>query len=224
MSKIIVFDIDQTLLYTGGAGTKAMTRAFQEMFGIANGFAGVEFSGRTDVAILRDAFYAHNIEDNFQAQVERFKESYFRYLEKALPETEGRLMPGVEHILTDLDGRSDVLLGLATGNFRQSAEMKLQHYGICDRFRGGAYADDAEERTDIVRLAVQRLAVDASDAPQALVVGDTPYDVASARASGSIAVGVATGDYSVDELRRAGADIVFADLSDWRGAIARLVG
>jgi phosphoglycolate phosphatase-like HAD superfamily hydrolase len=201
-----------------------MTRAFQELFGVTNGFAGVEFSGRTDISILRDAFRVHNIEDNFRAQVERFKERYFRYLETALSETEGALMPGVEPLLAELDGRPDVAMGIGTGNFRHSAEVKLRHYGIRDRFRGGAYADDAEERTDIVRLAVQRLAERTGEVSRALVVGDTPHDVAAAKASGSVAVGVATGDYSQEELRRSGADIAFPDLSDWRGAIAQLLG
>jgi phosphoglycolate phosphatase-like HAD superfamily hydrolase len=224
LATIIVFDIDQTLLYTGGAGTKAMTRAFQEVFGVSNGFAGVEFSGRTDMIILRDAFRAHNIGDDFQAQVERFKERYFPHLDTSLRETEGSLMPGVERLLAGLDGRPDVVVGVATGNFRYSAELKLRHYGICDRFRGGAYADDAAERSDIVRLAVQRLAEGAGDASRALVVGDTPHDLTAAKASGGVAVGVATGDYSVEELRRSGADIALPDFSDWQGAIAQLLG
>ena len=224
MAKVLLFDIDLTLLSTGGAGSKAMSLAFQDLFGVADGFAKVEFAGRTDVVIFRDALALHAIDGDFPTLLGRFKQTYVRHLERTLPETKGSLLPGVQPLLEELSGRGDVRLGLATGNFRGSAERKLRHYGIWHHFRSGGFADDAEDRAEIVRVAAQRVAEDLAGAHQLVVVGDTPHDIASARANGALAVGVATGPYSLDDLARAGADIVLPDLSDWRSAIASFVG
>lgn len=224
MARVLLFDIDHTLLYTGGAGTKAMNLALQDLFGIVDGFAKVEFSGRTDVAIFRDAVRLHRIDGDFPWLLARFKEVYVRHLARTLTETSGSLMPGIEPLLEELSPRNDILLGLATGNFRGGAELKLRYYGIWHYFRGGAFADDAEDRAEIVGLAARRVLGDRAGAHQVLVVGDTPLDIAAAKAKGAMAVAVATGKYSQDDLSKSGADIVLADLSDWRAAIAALGG
>ena len=220
MARVLLFDIDHTLLYTGGAGSKAMNMAFEEMFGIVDGFSGIEFSGRTDISIFRDALRLHGIDGDFPTLLQRFKGVYYRYLAQTLPQTKGGLMPGVGEFLAVLGRRRDVVLGLATGNFRGGAELKLRHYGMWHHFRGGAFGDDAEERAAIVRLAVERVAGGIGGPHRVVVIGDTPHDISSAKANGALAVGVATGRHSLEELQAAGADIVLPDLSDWRDASA----
>lgn len=224
MGKVLLFDIDHTLLYSGGAGVLAMDLAFRDLFGPENGFAKIEFSGRTDTAIFRDALRLHDIDGDFSTYLERFKEAYFHYLERTLPTTQGSLMPGIASLLEDLSGRDEVQLGLATGNFRRGAELKLGHYRILHHFRDGGFGDDSEDRAQIVRLALQRLAGSPEATQQVVVIGDTPHDIASAKANGAIAVGVATGKYGPEDLRRSGADVVFPDLSDTEAAIAALLG
>ena len=127
--KIVLFDIDQTLLYSGGAGSLAMRRAFEQLYGIEDGFRRVEFSGRTDWAILRDALRVHGLldgrtEPEFRQEMSRFQETYYDLLPPALREAQGgRVMPGVPELLAALSTRSDARLGLATGNFRRAAFM-----------------------------------------------------------------------------------------------------
>ncbi len=132
---IILFDVDNTLLYSGGAGGLAMRRAFHQLYDIEDGFRRVEFSGRTDWSILRDAMRLHGLLDgraaDFTNEMARFQEAYYRLLAPALHEADGgRAMPGVAELLAALSGRDGVRLGLATGNFRQGAFMKMRHFGL----------------------------------------------------------------------------------------------
>ena len=223
MSRLLLFDVDNTLLWSGGAGGMAMGQAFGDLFGIGDGFKGVEFSGRTDRYILAEALRQHGIDGGYEAHQARFLERYYAHLPQALRECEGKLMPGFPALLDAMRGRPDVRLGLATGNFSRAAQMKLAHYGIDAYFIGGAFGEESEDRAVIVRRAVERVAEGLPGAA-AVVIGDTPHDVSSAKANGVIAVAVATGRHSVDELKECGADFVFKDLSDWRRAAATLTG
>ena len=223
MPRLLLFDVDMTLLWSGGAGTKAMNLAFQELFGLPDGFANVEFSGRTDRAICLDALRLHVIEGDHEALLERFKQRYQRLLPETLRRTEGHLMPGIGDLLEALGHRDGVRLGLATGNFRRGAELKLAHYGIDRFFLDGGFGDDSEDRAELVRAAIERLA-DGVSPRDVLVIGDTPHDVASARANGAVAVAVATGPHSQEELTRCGADLVFPSFADWQKAAAILLG
>ena len=199
-----------------------MNRAFQEMFGVADALADIPYAGRTDPSILRDALRRHGIDGDFQQILAAFKERYVWHLERTLWETEGQVLPGVPPLLAALRQRPDVALGLATGNFREGARLKLRRYGLDEHFRHGAYGDDAEDRAELVALAARR-AAQGQEPGRVLVVGDTPLDVAAALACRFTPVGVATGYYSTDDLRRAGAAVVFPDLSDWQGALSLLL-
>ena len=230
MSRVILFDIDNTLLFTGGAGTVAMNAAFRDMFGIEDGFARVEFSGRTDRYIFLEGLRQHGIDGDEEAQLQEFTRRYYALLPQALREREGRLMPGFPQLLEALSQRPGVRLGLATGNFSETGRLKLERYGIHEFFLGasdgrlrGGFGEESLDRADVVRSAIERVAAGA--APQdVLVIGDTPHDVSSALENGVVAVGVATGTHSVEELRESGAQIVFADFSDWEKAAAVLLG
>ena len=221
MARLILFDVDNTLLWSGGAGGLAMSRAFRDLFGIEDGFRAIEFSGRTDRYILAEALRQHGINGDYERHQERFLERYYLHLPQTLGEMQGRLMPGFPALLEALAGQPEVRLGLATGNFSRAAGIKLAHYGIDGYFGGGGFGEESEDRSVIVRNAVERLGASGAEA---VVIGDTPHDVSSARANGAVAVGVATGGHTTDQLRDSGADLVFEDFSDWRGAAATLAG
>lgn len=223
MARLVLFDVDNTLLWSGGAGGRAMGLAFRDLFGIEDGFRNVEFSGRTDRWILASALRTHGIDGAYDGHEARFLERYYEHLPRTLGEMPGKLMPGFPELLEALSGESGVRLGLATGNFSRAAGLKLAHYGIDGYFEGGGFGEESEDRTEVIRVAVERLGEGLPGA-QAVVVGDTPHDVAAAKANGAIAVAVATGSNSSDELRDSGADLVFEDFSDWRLAAAKLSG
>ena len=223
MTRLLLFDIDNTLLYTGGAGSHAMTLALQEMFGVTDGFAKVEFSGRTDLYILSEGLRQHGINDGHNAHLDEFLQRYYGHLRHTLGEREGHLMPGIPQLLEVLSQRDGVRVGLATGNFSEAAWMKLEHYGIRQYFADGAFGEVSLDRSEMVCMGVERFA-DGVSPGDILIIGDTPHDVSSALDNGLGAVGVATGNYTVDQLRDSGAQLVFENFADWEGAAAKLAG
>ncbi len=230
VGRLILFDVDNTLLYSGGAGGVAMRRAFHQLYGIDDGFRRIEFSGRSDWAILRDAMRQQGLldgrsEDDFRREMVRFKDAYGRLLAPALREaTSGRVMPGVPQLLAVLAGRENMRIGLATGNFRQGAFVKLRHFGLDTYFENGGFGDDAEDRGDLVAIAIQRMSEGAEVDPASVcVIGDTPLDIEAARANGVRALAVATGPLPVDALLAAGADVALEDLSDTEAVVSVLL-
>jgi phosphoglycolate phosphatase-like HAD superfamily hydrolase len=226
LSHIILFDIDGTLVLTGGAGGRAMRRAFHEVFDMDNAFDGIPMPGRTDVSIIRDALARAGLahDDGLTA---RLCERYFHHLSEALHEPHPRkmIMPGVRELLEALQPRDDVFLALLTGNFARSAQLKLEYFDLWRYFRCGAFADDAEDRNHLLPVALQRAVAQGAPPPAAdrvIVVGDTPLDVACAAASGARAVAVATGPADGVTLRACGAEVVFEDLSDTRAFLELL--
>lgn len=221
MSRVILFDIDNTLLYTGGAGGYAMNIAFNELFGIPDGFARVEFSGRTDRWILQTGLDEHKIPGGLERHMQPFCERYYGLLPDALHTRQGYLMPGFPQLLAALRD-AGATLGLATGNLSEGARIKLEYYGLTDYFRGGGFGDSSTERADVVADAIRAVANGAQQS-EVVVIGDTPHDVQSALDNGAIGVGVATGKYTLDELQASGAHQVYADFSDWEGAAKKLL-
>jgi phosphoglycolate phosphatase len=220
MSHLILFDIDGTLILTGGAGSRAMTRAFLDVFGIADAFDGIPMPGRTDDLILAGAFARADMKDD-AAAIARFRERYAECLAEEIdrPNPGRRVMPGVVALLGVLKARPDVILALLTGNYAEAARIKLQYFDLWRNFAFGAFAGDAADRDALVPVAVNRartcgfVLVRPRDV---LVVGDTPLDVACAHSADAVAVAVATGGYDVAALGAAGADVVFEDLADTR--------
>ena len=214
---IVLWDIDNTLLYTGGADSLAMARAFRDLYGVEDAFRRVEFSGRTDAAILADALAAHAVADgDLPSEVARFIDAYIPHLREALGEvTGGRLMPGVPELLEALAVREDIVQALGTGNFRRGGELKLQHYGIDGYFPGtpGGFGEDSPSRDAVIALAIERLAPEGANC-RVIVIGDTPHDVTAAKANGASALAVATGRHTIEELRATAPDAVLEDLAD----------
>ncbi len=220
MKNLVLFDIDGTLVLTGGAGLRAMTRAFQSLVGNPAALEGVPVAGRTDWIILMDGARraGRELDDELFGTLRDHYLAALRHEIELPGQGVKSVMPGVRDLLARLHARDGVLLGLLTGNFAEGARIKLQHFDLWKYFRCGAFGDDASDRNALVPLAVERarrqgLPHDIA-ADRVLVVGDTPHDVACARAAGATAVGVATGLYSADQLRDCGADVVFEDLTE----------
>ena len=222
MPKLILFDIDGTLVLTGGAGIRAMNRAGESVLGVRNLLDGIPVAGRTDWIILQDALRnaGHILNDDLFG---RMRDAHHRYLREEILEPGGGVkdvMPGIRELLDVLQRRDDVCLGLLTGNFEEAARIKLGHFGLWDYFRCGAFGDDAADRNALVPFAVDRAracGVGSVDYGDVVVIGDTPHDVACANAVGALPVAVATGNYDIAALRDTGAPIVLDDLSDTDG-------
>jgi phosphoglycolate phosphatase len=219
MTRLVLFDIDGTLVLTGGAGLRALNLACEELVGHTDVLAGVPLAGRTDRIIIHDAMakVGHAMdEDLFEA----LKARYLTHLEREIDQP-GRgtksVMPGVRDLLETLHRRDDVLQGLLTGNFEDGARIKLGHFGLWQYFRCGAFGDDAADRNALVPFALRRArACGLADVTpdRIFVVGDTPHDIACARAVGAVPIGVATGGFTARQLRDTDATAVFEDLRD----------
>lgn len=225
---LVLFDIDSTLLHTRGAGRAAFAGTFRADFGIERIRGDVSYAGRSDRAIVREVFAQHGIEDRPDTW-RRFRRGYLRRLERTLAMRRGGLLPGVLPLLRAIRERSDVAMGILTGNVAAGARLKLRHYGIDSFFDFGGYGDDHVDRGGIATEAIG--AADAylhtmhrlSAEPRlTTVIGDTPEDVRCARCIAARAVAVATGESSLSELRAAAPDHALPDLTD-RDAVLGLI-
>lgn len=216
---LLLFDIDGTLLLSGGAGVRAMTRTFETMFGVHDAFASSDLAGRTDTFILSNALRRAGLPDTPDTH-QQFRDAYVAVLREEIrqPTQSGfGLMPGVQALLDALHDCEPFHLALLTGNFEVAAHVKLAHFGIDRFFPWGAFGEESAHRDDLARLAVHRAESRLVPPParaRAVVIGDTPHDVTCARAIGARALAVATGGYSLEQLKHAGADLILPDLSD----------
>lgn len=211
----LLFDIDGTLISTGGAGGAALTGCFSEEFAIDEP-ARVEFSGRTDRAIASNLFDAHDIEDT-EENWQTLRQGYIARLGDELPQRPGRVLPGVKELLESLSRLEDVAVGLLTGNVLTGAKIKLDHFGIFSHFSFGGYGDVHRSRDDVARSALEaargHLGADFC-AERVWVIGDTPHDITCARAVQARVLAVATGIHPSAELAAAAPDALHSDLSD----------
>ena len=219
MVRLVLFDIDGTLVRTGGAGVKAFAKVFETEFGAVDGFERLKFGGRTDASLLREFFSIHQIAptpENFR----RFFERYVFWLDHIIRDCQGEVCPGVREFLQELQAMPQApLLGLLTGNIRLAAEIKLRHFELWDTFVTGGFADDHEERDQIAAIARERgsrLSGRSLEGSEVLIVGDTPLDIRCARAIGAKVLAVATGGSALEELRSHKPDWVVADLTQIR--------
>ncbi len=210
---VLLFDIDGTLLSSGGAGKAAMEAALLEEFGLAKLRGRVPFSGRTDRAIGGDLLRMHDLPqspDNWR----RLVEAYLRRLPGFLHQHPGGVLPGIAELLSTLSQRNDVVLGLLTGNVREGARIKLEHFGLHQNFRFGGFGDEHLCRDDVAREAVASAEKHLNGSLQmgkVWVIGDTPLDVRCARAVGARVAAVATGWHSRADLAAAEPDLLLDD-------------
>ena len=227
VSKILLFDIDGTLLLSGRAGYRALSRAFEELFGVARGFDDIPVAGMTDEIILTAALERADVDADRETRA-RFHTRYCELFahEIHFPGPRKGLMPGVAELLEVLSRRAAVRCGLVTGNFARPAQIKLEHFDLWHFFHFGAYGDDAPVRDDLVPIAVgraERTGVTVEAAHDVVVIGDTPLDVQCAAATGARSVAVATGSYDEAALRETGAHAVLPDLSDTAAVVDLLL-
>jgi phosphoglycolate phosphatase-like HAD superfamily hydrolase len=216
--RAVLFDIDSTLIKSGGASDRSWQRAFAELEGVEVDIRKTTGRGLPDPEVGRQAFHAVMGRDPTPAEIARLMERRLRYLPEEVERSEGyRVLDGVEELLDHLiDG--GFLLGLTTGNVEAAAHIKLSRAGLNRFFSFGGYGSDSPDRTELTRIAVQRAATVAGTAidPAGLrSVGDTPRDVEAGHGAGIRVVGVATGDFSTDQLTDAGADWAIATLRDF---------
>ncbi len=214
--QVCLFDIDGTLLNTGGAGQAAMEAAIEAEFGITAPTEGISTAGRTDRAIVADLLDCHGI-GHGRKNLERFLTAYLLELPKSLQQSQGLVLPGIPALLASLSRLDNVILGLLTGNFREGARIKLEFYGLYHHFDFGGFGDSHLDRDDVAREALDEAhnRVNGSIAlDRVWVVGDTPADIQCGRAIGAQVVAVGTGLYSIAELEAAEPDYLLSDLSD----------
>jgi phosphoglycolate phosphatase-like HAD superfamily hydrolase len=220
-SRLVLFDIDGTLLLTAGAGRRAITEALSDEVDDPAAFAGIRFDGKTDPQIVVEMLALAGQEERHESErVRRLCDRYVGLLARELerPTTRTTLMPGVEPLLDRLERTPGVLLGLLTGNLAEGAAMKLRSGGIDpSRFVVGAYGSDAAHRPALPPIAARRAERyfgRVPRGPEVVIIGDTPADIHCGSGISARAVAVATGGYSVSELAACGPHVVFEDLSD----------
>jgi phosphoglycolate phosphatase len=213
--RLLLWDIDGTLISTGAAGHRAIGRATAERFE-GGDLNGVEIAGRTDVGIARQILSKYRAPVNDHS-VHSFLDLYVEFLAEELPRGKGRVLPGVLELLEDAATKSDITLGLLTGNLERGAKLKLEHYDLWRFFAFGAFADDHPDRNELAAFAVSR-ACEATgirfSGPQVDVIGDTGHDIACGKAFGARTIAVATGPWSREQLKEHEPDFLFDDLAN----------
>lgn len=227
--RLVLFDIDGTILWTDGAGRRAVFQALEEHFG-KRGPGEYRFDGKTDPQIVRELMRHAGVADlDIDARLDEVLDRYVALLSVELASVDQgqHVFPGVLALLDTLEMRDDIVLGLLTGNIRHGARAKLTAVGIDpERFVVGAFGSDHHDRPELPEIA-RRRAEEALSHPVSgrdlVVIGDTPADVACGVSIGARAIGVATGRYSVEELRACGAAAVFADLTDTTAVVRAIL-
>lgn len=220
MKRLLLFDIDGTLLSTRGAARDAFHRALIDVYGTAGPIDGHPFNGKTDPQIARELMRAAGLADDvIDAGLPRLWDAYLAGLADELAATEHRthVYPGVRELLAALAARDDVVLALLTGNIARGAQAKLGSAGLEHFFEFGAFGSDCEARTGLPPVAVERARAAIGRefrGTEIVVIGDTPHDIRCGEALGVYTVGVATGGHACEELLAVGADAAFEDFAD----------
>ena len=221
---VVLLDIDGTLLHVHGAGRRSFVRALEEVYGWRDDIAYINFSGATDLEVLRRILERHGRSET-TAEVERFFACLARELETALRDAEVTVYPGVRELVRTLAADPRVIVGLVTGNIESCAHLKMKAGGLGGHVLLGAFGHEHADRREIARLAVERVRRHAGRGAnlRLFLIGDTPSDIDAARTIGAACIAVATGKHTVEELKQRGADHALADLSDLP-AVIRILG
>jgi len=215
--KLILWDIDGTIIVSHGAGVRAMEKALTKRFGVTVDLGAIDWAGRTDSWITGEVFRHVGLPDTPQ-NAHDYLETYLELLPLELADgPQGRVLPGVLELLETLHHRADVVQGLLTGNLKRGAEFKLTHYKVWHYFEFGAFADDSPRRNDLGPHALRRAkewhTVD-FDPANIFILGDTPHDIECGKVIGARTIAVATGKFSVEELAAHQPTAVFKDFGD----------
>jgi phosphoglycolate phosphatase len=213
---VVLFDIDETLVHTGGSGARSWKAAFEELYGIPADIGAHTSAGETDPQVGRATFKGVLHRKPSDDEIDRVYSHYLQHLAEDIGHSEGyRVLPGAEQTLSQLV-EAGVLLGLVSGAMEGAARTKLVPANLNRFFIFGGYGSDSPDRAELTEMAIAKATHlhEGLTASQVFVVGDTPKDIEAAHAAGAVGVGVASGHYSVDELTAAGADHVLASLED----------
>ena len=222
--RLLLFDIDGTLIDSGGAGLQSLRDVLEQQFGVRDDLRGVEIAGKTDIGIVQQILRKQNIAVT-RENTAAFLDRYLELLAGELPQRQGRLLPGVQELLPRLQARPQIALALLTGNLRRGAQLKLAHYGIWDFFEFGAFADDHHDRNELgpfaQRRAREKHGIDFA-AADIDVIGDTPHDIACGKAIGARTIAVTTGSFSRAQLAAHQPDWILDDFSPVESVMAEL--
>jgi phosphoglycolate phosphatase len=213
--RLILFDIDGTLIDSGGAGVRSLNLAMEELFSLYNAFQGVSMAGKTDIQIIKEGLMKYDLFPD--GSIGAVINAYLKHLRKEIQNDRKHVKPGIYQVLEELKDLRDSGLGLLTGNLEAGARIKLEPFMLNGYFPTGAFGSDDEDRNNLLPIAVKRfeeLFQKSIEIDNCIIVGDTPRDVECAHIYGAICVGVATGPYSYDDLIEAGADYIVHDLSE----------
>src|SRR5215217_1448328 len=215
---VLLFDIDGTLVTTGGAGRRAMELAFERLYQRRDACDSFKMSGMTDRAIVRKGLQAIGAAPD-EVAIDALISAYVAALHEEIPkvqERDYRLHPGMRAAVETALTRKNFAVGLGTGNVRPGAKVKLERVKLYEQFSFGGFGCDAEDRTELIRHGAQQGALRLGrplEACRVVIIGDTPKDVAAAKGIGASCIGVGTGHFSATELLAAGAQHAFADLT-----------
>ena len=219
MTRLVLFDIDGTLIRSGRAGVRGMNAAFEGLYGRPAALDGISLAGRTDRAIVTDVLRAIGRDATPEAILE-LRTAYLQHLAEEIvkPVPDSNVLPGVWPLLDALRADGESVIGLLTGNFEGGAAIKLGHFDLWTRFAFGAYGDEHADRRALVPVAMAAAARVGLNIPlsQVIVIGDTPLDVDCAQVHGARSIAVATGPFSVQQLETARPDLVVETLEDDR--------
>src|SRR2546429_3919567 len=222
--RLLLFDIDGTLVNTGGAGVESLKATVRNRFGPEDDLRDIEIAGKTDRAIIRDILRKYRV-DPSEENIASFAQEYIDGLPLSLSQAHGRVLPGIQLLLERLKPQPHIVLGLLTGNLHEGAKLKLRHYGLWDFFEFGAFADDHHDRNELGAFARKRARAKHGhdfDAADIDVIGDTNYDIACGNAFGARTIAVATGSWSRERLQACSPDFLFDDLADTDEVIKKL--
>jgi phosphoglycolate phosphatase-like HAD superfamily hydrolase len=222
--RLLLWDIDGTLISTGAAGHRAIALATAQRFGPSGNLDGVEIDGRTDSGIAHQILTKYG-EPITEESMKSLLDLYLEFLAKELPLSKGSVRPGVLELLQRAEHRSDTTTGLLTGNLRRGAQLKLEHYQLWHFFSFGAFADDHHDRNELGTFALTRALERTGNQflpAEVDVIGDTGHDVACGKAFGARTIAVATGSWPREKLAKSAPDFLFDDLSNVEEVIATL--
>lgn len=214
--RLLLFDIDGTLISSAGAGVQALKLVLTERFQIQDDLHDIEIGGMTDSGIVMSILKKHKVPQTHE-NISAFLDSYVHFLSQELPRRRGNLLPGVLELLERVKTRPHLVLALLTGNVSRGAQLKLEHYGVWHLFEFGAFADDHHDRNKLggfARIRAKEKHGREFSPNEIDVIGDTPRDIACGKAFGARTVAIATGTWSREELAKHEPDFLFDDLSD----------
>lgn len=214
--KLLLFDIDGTLISAGGAGTRSLNKAFEKVLGIKDAFVNFEMAGKTDIQIIKEGLKLHGIipEKNL---IDDLIDNYLMFLQVEINNNSKHIKPGVVDFINFMTSSFSYPMGLLTGNLEKGARIKLEPFALNSYFPFGAFGSDHENRNNLLPIAVERYEkffkkpINFSDC---IVIGDTPRDVACAKPYGAKVIAVATGPFTREDLQKTDADVVVENLSE----------